>query len=524
MKTIQQVFAASVSAAQKQWLEEHRMYLGDLHNHCAISYGHGSLSKAIAFAQSQLDFFTVTGHFAWPDMEDGSQPIPQRVVDYHKEGFAKLRGVWEEYLEAMRLSASGGIVPFVSYEFHSFKLGDYTIIRKDLYEGFPPDPEGIDTRLDEYLATNDPKKSGIICMPHHIGYKKGYRGINWDRFNETASPIVEIMSMHGASESRYVTPAYLHTMGPVCGENTMQGGLARGFRFGVVGSTDHHNASPGAYGSGRAGVWAKEKSQDGIWDGLLAKRTIALTGDPIRIASFLEDRPIGSVVKATGKPMRFDSYILAPSALAYAELLVDNLVVKTFRPNPARSSSKRFNLSLGWGQRDVSAHWKVTLRAEGAVIVDPVPRFKGEYVVDPLSVPTDEALAVPSLRFDGVSISMSCNTSGNISATTDNTQGFGFGLETDGPYSIILHVEAEVAGETFMHDLLLQSDELQHGPSVLYTHGFVSPALRLSEEIDLSECMLEIHESLDLDSGSSLYVRSFSQSGDTAWSTPIWID
>ena len=94
----------------------------------------------------------------------------------------------------------------------------------------------MDTRLDEYLATNDPKKR-IICMPHHIGYKKGYRGINWDRFNETASPIVEIMSMHGASESRYATPAYLHTMGPVCGENTMQGGLARGFRFGVVGST-----------------------------------------------------------------------------------------------------------------------------------------------------------------------------------------------------------------------------------------------------------------------------------------------
>ena len=52
-------------------------------------------------------------------------------------------------------------------------------------------------------------------------------------------------------------------------------------------------------------------------------------------------------------------------------------------------------------------------------------------------------------------------------------------------------------------------------------HGFVSPALRLSEEIDLTECMIEIHESLNLCSGSYLYVRSFSQSGDTAWSTPI---
>lgn len=361
-------------------------------------------------------------------------------------------------------------------------------------------------------------------MPHHIGYKKGYRGINWDRFNETASPIVEIMSMHGASESRYATPAYLHTMGPVCGENTMQGGLARGFRFGVVGSTDHHNASPGAYGSGRAGVWAKEKSQDGIWNGLLAKQTIAFTGDPIQIASFLEDQPMGSVVKATGKQMRFDSYILAPSALDYAELLVDNVVVKTFRPTPTVSSSKRFNLSLGWGQRDVSAYWKVTLRVEGATLVDPISRFKGEYVVDPLSIPTDEALAVPKLLFDGVSISMSCNTSGNISATTDNTQGLGFGLETDGPYTILLHVEADVDGEPFMHDLRYQSEELQNGPCVAYMHGFVSPALRLSEEIDLTECMIEIHESLNLCSGSNLYVRSFSQSGDTAWSTPIWID
>ena len=31
-------------------------YYGDLHNHCAISYGHGSLEEALRNARAQLDF------------------------------------------------------------------------------------------------------------------------------------------------------------------------------------------------------------------------------------------------------------------------------------------------------------------------------------------------------------------------------------------------------------------------------------------------------------------------------------
>ena len=44
------------------------MYLGDLHNHCDISYGHGSLEDAYANAALQLDFASVTGHASWHDM------------------------------------------------------------------------------------------------------------------------------------------------------------------------------------------------------------------------------------------------------------------------------------------------------------------------------------------------------------------------------------------------------------------------------------------------------------------------
>ena len=47
---------------------ENKIYWGDLHSHCAISYGEGDLENAIKRASQQLDFCSVTGHAFWPDI------------------------------------------------------------------------------------------------------------------------------------------------------------------------------------------------------------------------------------------------------------------------------------------------------------------------------------------------------------------------------------------------------------------------------------------------------------------------
>ena len=36
-------------------------YYGDIHNHCGISYGHGTIEDAYENAKLQLDFVSVTG-------------------------------------------------------------------------------------------------------------------------------------------------------------------------------------------------------------------------------------------------------------------------------------------------------------------------------------------------------------------------------------------------------------------------------------------------------------------------------
>ncbi len=41
-------------------LDDFKMFIGDLHNHCNVTYGHGDLADAIAAAEQQLDFASIT--------------------------------------------------------------------------------------------------------------------------------------------------------------------------------------------------------------------------------------------------------------------------------------------------------------------------------------------------------------------------------------------------------------------------------------------------------------------------------
>lgn len=73
-----------------------KTYFGDLHNHCGITYGFGSLSNAIDRAKSQLDFCAFTGHAMWPDMYEKA-PGTEFVVNFHLEGLKNCRIIGRKY-------------------------------------------------------------------------------------------------------------------------------------------------------------------------------------------------------------------------------------------------------------------------------------------------------------------------------------------------------------------------------------------------------------------------------------------
>ncbi len=77
-----------------------KMYWGDLHNHCNITYGHGDMRDAFEAAKGQLDFVSVTPHAMWPDIPGADDPRLKWVIDYHTGAFKRLReGGYEKYVK-----------------------------------------------------------------------------------------------------------------------------------------------------------------------------------------------------------------------------------------------------------------------------------------------------------------------------------------------------------------------------------------------------------------------------------------
>ena len=261
-------------------------YYGDLHNHCNLSYGHGTLEEALKNAKLQLDFASVTVHGAWHDLPTDDSQLDY-LVDYHEKGFEKARKNWAGYVDQTNAyNRDNEFVTFPSFEWHSNKYGDHCIYFKDGTDttiiNAPDLPSLRDTLRQSHRSS--------LIIPHHIGYKQGNRGINWDAFTDEFSPVTEIFSFHGLSESSEGAYPYLHSMGPRHEHSTAQYGWSQGHVFGVVGSTDHHNAFPGSYGYGRLGVWAESLSRDAIWNAIKARRTYVLTGDRIELAYSLNDQ------------------------------------------------------------------------------------------------------------------------------------------------------------------------------------------------------------------------------------------
>ena len=67
-----------------------KIYWGDLHSHCSISYGEGKLESAIQRAAQQLDFCSITGHAFWHDINQLSNKYVD-IKKYHRKGFLKLK-------------------------------------------------------------------------------------------------------------------------------------------------------------------------------------------------------------------------------------------------------------------------------------------------------------------------------------------------------------------------------------------------------------------------------------------------
>ncbi len=501
------------------------VYFGDLHNHCGISYGHGTIEEAFANASEQLDFCSVTGHALWPDMPKPT-PETRHIIDYHEKGFARLREQWTHVKEITQAqNCEGRFVTFLSFEVHCSADGDYTVMYRG-GEGEILEADGVADLRDKLRALKD---QGVeaIAFPHHIAYKRGRRGINWDTFTEEFSPVVEIVSMHGCSEGDECPRPFLHTMGPADRESTMCHGLSRGHVFGVIGSTDHHSAHPGSFGHGRAAVWAREKTRASIWRALQERRTYALTGDRIRLEFSVNGAPMGTVLQPEAR-RHIDLHVVGGGAIDNVDVVKNGRLLRRFCecdvPQSELSGPVRtkLHLEVGWGARGRRVDWHGTLGISEGAVLDVEPRFRGAEVVSPL----EEGPDAPSDRYfshwqreDERTVSFRTSTFGNPNNLTNANQG------------ICLHVEAplnaSVRATLNGRNITIPLTRLLDGAEAGYIGGIESPAYRFHRAPLLSEydwCFSFDDDANTPEIRDVYYVRVRQKNDQWAWSSPVFVE
>ncbi len=494
-----------------------RLFFGDLHCHCGISYGQGSLDRALAIARGHLDFCSITGHAVWQDMPSDREQYGH-IIDFHNEGFTRFAGMLDEVKAKVEAAnEDGAFVTFHSYEWHNCFAGDHNIYH--LHPNW--EIEHRDT-LEEMRASL--RQTGGLIIPHHIGYVQGSRGINWDAFDEGLSPFCEIMSMHGCSESDSAPYPMLHSMGPRDFRSTAEFGFMQGHKFGLVAGTDHHSGFPGSFGDGCQAVWAEDLTRESLWEAFKARRVYALTGDHIGLAFSVNGQPMGSVVENAPEPT-IEFAASGCDWIDYVELLKNGNRVALFEPEPdwdavaeAPVLQAKIRIEWGWGSKDKTLRWEGHAKVLDGQIMHVQPCFRGDPILSPDDFQDDpEGVPHEVLEQSDSEVRWRSQTRGNPTVRHANTQALVLSVVMPRDGKIAL----DVNGKKIEHTL----EELIEGARVTMMRGVITEAVRIGAAPNYGSVVAAGYEDgEDPEQEVEYYqVRVRQHNDQWAWSTPIWV-
>jgi hypothetical protein len=492
---------------------QYRLYWGDLHNHNAVGYAKGTLERSIEIAREHLDFFAFTGHASWHDMPDMPGDRQMKWVD----GFRVHAHHWPKTRKLIREAGSDRFVALLGYEWHSSQFGDYCMI-------FPDDqPElYLPDHVDKLLDFAEAKRA--LAVPHHVAYQRGWRGANFDHFRPAASPIVEIFSEHGCSESDNGPAPYIrHSMGGRSTANTIQRQLNEGRRFGFVASSDSHRGYPGAYGEGLVGAWARDLSAGSLFEAFRARRTFAATGDRIVLDLACNGRPMGSELPATGD-REIDVRVDAEDAIQAVELVRNGRVIDRYFPAdhaPGRlklPGRAKCRIQYGWGPwaaLDLGrvCPWEMTVRIRGGRFLGAVPCFQ--------SAPFDEDLRDRLRRVSASEIRLQSHTSRVGCFAEDPTKAVV--CELEGGPDATLAVELQKPARQTVNVRLA---ELAEDNVITFTGVFTSESYIVHQLVGPGHysATVRFHDRPSVRKGPDwYYLRVTQHNGHMAWSSPIWV-
>lgn len=321
-------------------------------------------------AKQTLDFWAVAYYPYGMFYSEGGMP----VEDLYPE--ETLQQDWEKIRQFLRGQDHADFPVFSGYEWQGAGLdGDHNVFFKN---------EGRMIHPRRYEQLRQEVGMDAIAIPHHLAYALHHRGKNWETHNETFSPISEIYSAHGSSESAYTDlPMHRHIhMGPRTGGTSLFNGLIKGVRSGIIASGDNHIV-PGVFGHGYAAVITADRSREAIWQALLNRHTYGVSANKMLLDYRANGYQMGDVIEhlEPGGMVEHEVYVEGGDAISRIELIKNNVVVDTYVHNgswenkPLEGTQRfKFKIEFGWGPNtDVfkghyKKQWTGSLKTAGTIL------------------------------------------------------------------------------------------------------------------------------------------------------------
>ena len=219
---------------------EYKWYWGDIHFHSMLSDGSATINYVYNYARdvSMLDFCSLTDHdYCWE--------LKLNIL-------WKKTGAW--FLAknaASKFYEPGKFVTLLAYEYTNYKGdGHYNVYYNTVNDApfYNCQEEHCDRVADLWsLLSKWKEESGfdVFTIPHHpMDDSKYWNSSNYD---PELVPLIEIFQNIGSSEmsSDRGNPIDFRNKEITENGHTVQDGLAKGYKFGLISASDDHTGHPG---------------------------------------------------------------------------------------------------------------------------------------------------------------------------------------------------------------------------------------------------------------------------------------
>jgi len=308
--------------------DEPGIYFGDIHSHCHISPdGVGTPEHAYQYARDfyGLDFAALADH------------SPQGVY-------------WEKEIEvANRHNVAGQFVTFLGIEWSQPANGHRNIYYRA--DTGPTLPVVLRSNMEPWWKFLDQKKIRALTVPHHSNTQSAAKRPSGKPFwgptdfsviNHKYQRIIEICQIRGSFEVPGGPVPELRVVAKDFGSSA-QTALAKGHRFGFIGSTDTHSGRTGT-GAARCVIIGKDFSRKGLWDAMYNRSCYATSGKHILVFFTLNGNPMGSELVFPKTDMSRDVKwrVLGTGPVKRIDLLLNNKTIKSWSGNKRDEISGSF--------------------------------------------------------------------------------------------------------------------------------------------------------------------------------------